>query len=80
MVFSIVAGIEMATIKIDDKEYEIDSLPQEAKNQLVSLQFVDNEPAKLQAQMGAMQTSRMAYARALQESLPKFERDTIKVG
>ncbi len=71
--------MEMTTIKIDDKEYEIDSLPQEAKNQLASLQFVDNELAKLQAQMAAMQTARMAYAKALKEALPQFEGDTIKV-
>ena len=68
----------MTTIRIDDKEYAIDSLSQEAKNQLASLQFVDNELARLQAQMAALQTARMAYAKALQESLPNFEGDTIK--
>jgi len=68
----------MTTIRIDDKEYAIDALSQEAKNQLASLQFVDNELARLQAQMATLQTARMAYAKALQESLPNFEGDTIK--
>lgn len=70
----------MPTIRIDDKEYALDQLSQDAKNQLASLQFVDNELARLQAQIAAMQTARMAYANALKGSLPSFEGDTIKVG
>ena len=48
-------------------------------NQLASLQFVDNELARLQAQLAAMQTARMAYANALKASLPSFEGDTIQL-
>ena len=33
----------MPIIKIDDKDYELDSLTDEAKAQLASLQFVDAE-------------------------------------
>jgi hypothetical protein len=68
----------MTTIKIDDREYELDSLTEEAKAQLASLQYVDAELARLQMQSAALQTARMAYARALQEALPSFEGDTIK--
>jgi hypothetical protein len=32
----------MPTIKIDDKEYDVDTLSDEAKNQLASIQFVDS--------------------------------------
>ena len=39
----------MTTIKIDDKDYELESLSDEAKNQLVSLQFLDAELQRLQA-------------------------------
>ena len=69
----------MPTIRIDEKEYDLDQLSQNAKGQLASLQFVDNELARLQAQIAAMQTARMAYANALKASLPSFEGDTIKV-
>ena len=69
----------MPTIKIDEKEYDLDQLSQDAKNQLASLQFVDNELARLQAQIAAMQTARMAYANALKASLPSFEGDTIQL-
>ena len=69
----------MTTIRIDDKEYAIDALSQEARNQLASLQFVDNEWTKPQAQMAALETARMAYAKALQESLQNPEGDTINL-
>jgi hypothetical protein len=46
---------------------------------LVSLQFCDQELAKLQAQSAAYQTARMAYAKALQAALPTATvGDTIK--
>ena len=58
-------------IKIDDKEYALDALSAEAKDQLASLQFVDAELARLSAQAAVYQTARMAYAAALKELLPK---------
>ena len=60
----------MTTIKIDDKEYDLDTLSDEAKAQLVSLQFCDQELARLQDQAAALQTARMAYAKALNDALP----------
>ena len=69
----------MPTVKIDDKDYEYDTLPEEAKNQLRMLQFVDAELARLQGQAAVLQTARIAYAKALGEALPKFEGDTIKI-
>jgi len=63
-------GTKMQTIKIDDKEYDVASLSDEAKNQLTSIQFVDSELARLQAKAAALQTARMAYSKALQTALP----------
>ena len=69
----------MPTIKIDDKDYDLDKLSKEAKAQLVSLQFCDQELARLQAQAAAYQTARMAYAKALLAALPTATiGDTIK--
>jgi hypothetical protein len=59
----------MAKITIDEKEYETDDMSDEAKAQLQSLQFVDNEIAREQAKTAALQTARHAYAQALQEAL-----------
>jgi cell division protein ZapA (FtsZ GTPase activity inhibitor) len=59
----------MAVITIDGKEYDVDSLSDESKAQLGSLRYVDSELARLQAQTAALQTARMAYGRALKETL-----------
>ena len=70
----------MPTIKIDDKDYDVDTLSDEAKNQLASLQFVDSELARLQAKAAALQTARMAYSKALQAALPAIGgSDTLKL-
>ena len=71
----------MPTIKIDGKLYDLDQLSVEAKAQLSNLRFVDAELARLQAKTAAMQTARMAYAKALQAALPALPAgDTLKLG
>ena len=59
----------MPIIVIDDKEYELDQLSQDAKSQLLSLQFVDAELQRLNSQIAVLQTARIAYSKALNESL-----------
>ena len=69
----------MPTIKIDNIDYDTDKLSEEAKAQLVSLQFCDQELQRLQAQSAAIQNARMAYAKALQSALPAMPAsDTLK--
>ena len=60
----------MPILKIDNTDYDLDSLSDDAKAQLQSIQFVDQELAKLQMQMAAMQTARNAYVNALKLALP----------
>ena len=70
----------MTQITIDNKKYELESLSDDAKAQLASIQFVDSELVRLQAQAAAYQTARMAYAIALQAALPTATTDdTIKL-
>ena len=70
----------MPKIKIDDKEYDLDTLSQEAKAQLASIQFVEQELARLQMQAAALQTARNAYLQGLKAALPAFGGgDTIKL-
>jgi hypothetical protein len=70
----------MPTIRIDDKEYDLDTLSQEAKVQLASIQFVEQELARLQMQAAALQTARNAYLQGLKAALPAFGGgDTIKL-
>ena len=71
----------MPKINIDNIEYDTDKLSDEAKAQLQSLQFVEQELARLQAKTAAMQTARNAYAKALQATLPALPAgDTLKLG
>jgi hypothetical protein len=61
----------MSVIKIDGKDYEMDLLSTKAKEQLISLQFVDAELQRLAAQTAVLQTARMAYSEALKKNLPE---------
>ena len=72
----------MTTITIDDKAYNVDSLSDDSKAQLASLQFVDSELRRLQAQTAALQTARIAYGRALKQTLEEGkaqEEDEVSV-
>ncbi|OYZ67095.1 MAG: hypothetical protein B7Y17_00445 [Sulfuricurvum sp. 24-42-5] len=61
----------MTTISIDNIEYELTSLSDEAKAQIGSIQAVDQKIADLNTQLAIMTTARNAYAQALQPLLPK---------
>ena len=61
----------MPTIKINNKDYDTDALSDAAKAQLTSLQVTDQEIQRLNIQLAIAQTARNAYAKALQEMLPK---------
>ncbi len=62
----------MPTITIDNHNYDLETLSDEAKAQLQSLQFCDSELARLTAQAAVLQTARAAYAKALQAALPSI--------
>jgi hypothetical protein len=73
-------GTKMPTIKIDNKEYDLDTLSDECKAQLASIQFVEQELARLQAQAAVLQTAKAAYLQGLKASLPVVGgSDTIKL-
>jgi hypothetical protein len=57
-------------LTMDNQDYDLSSLSDEAKAQIASIQFVDAELSRLQAQMAALQTARNAYALALRQLLP----------
>ena len=61
----------MTTVTIDNIVYDLETLSADAKAQLISVLFVDQELARLQAQAAALQTARIAYAKALGDALPK---------
>ena len=60
----------MAKITIDGKEYEVDDLSEKAKQQLASLQFVQNEVRRINGQLAICKTAQAAYSTALKNELP----------
>ncbi|CAA0091047.1 DUF6447 family protein [Zhongshania aliphaticivorans] len=58
-------------ITIDGKEYDLASLTNEAKSQLMNIRVADQKIASAQQDLAVLQTARNAYARALAEALPK---------
>lgn len=70
----------MNKVIIDNKEYDLDSLSDECKAQLASIQFVEQELVRLQAQIAVLQTAKSTYAQALKAALPVIGgNDTIKL-
>jgi len=55
----------MPTVKIDDIEYDTDSMSADALANLQSIQFVDAEIARFNAKLAVLNTARLAYAAAL---------------
>jgi Family of unknown function (DUF6447) len=68
----------MPNITVNNRDYDLDSLSDEAKAQISSLQFVESELARLAAQTAVLQTARIAYGNALTAALPMYTSDTIK--
>ena len=63
----------MPTVKIDDREFELEDLSDDVKAQLESLRACEIKIAETQQMMAMLQTARNAYAVALRELLPADE-------
>lgn len=61
----------MAKITIDGKDYETNELPEDARNNLLNIQYCEQKMAELKREMAMAQTARNAYALALKGALPK---------
>ena len=59
----------MPIVRIDEIDYELDHLTDEAKAQLASIQHTDKKIAELQRDLAIAQTARASYANALRELL-----------
>ena len=61
----------MAHVTIDGRDFELDKLSGEARQQAMNINLVDQEIRRLQFQLAICQTAGNAYATALQAALPK---------
>lgn len=60
------------TIRINDREYRLADLSEEAQAQLTNLRVCDVELQRLKAQIAITETAKAAYGRALEAALPKL--------
>lgn len=61
----------VATVTIDGKEYEFESLSDDAKQQINNIRVADQKLLQLQQETALIQTARAAYSSALAKSLPQ---------
>ena len=61
----------MATVTIDNKEYDLDDLSDEAKNLLASLQFAQSEIQRISGQLAIYKTAASTYSSQLNQHLNK---------
>ena len=58
-------------ITVDDVEYKLDDLSDNAKTQLLNIQFVDAQLQQLNNEWAVSDTARIGYTRALKSEIAK---------
>jgi|TARA_B110001469_G_C9587487_1_gene291470 hypothetical protein len=65
--------VEPKKVIIDDVEYELEKLSENARAQLVGIQLANNEMKRLTNLLALAETARNAYAKVLSDDLPEKE-------
>ena len=63
----------MPHITVDDVEYNTEDLTENGKAQLASLQFLEVQMKKLQAEIAVYQTAKSAYVAELKNEIEKSQ-------
>ena len=66
------------TVTINDTQYKLSDLSEEAQTQLNNLRKTDAEIDRLQDQLSIAKTARMSYGRALTKALPKVSKESLQ--
>ena len=69
----------MPIIKIDNCDYDTEKMSEDARQQVINLQFTDAEIARLTGQLAMAQTARKSYAKALEAALSMYGFEAEKV-
>ena len=67
------AETDGAFITVDDKEYKVEDMSDDAKTQLLNIQFVDRQIQQLQNEWAVSDTARLGYTAALKGELVKID-------
>ena len=65
-------------VTVDDVEYSLDKLSENAKSQIINIQFVDNQIQQLRNELAVSDTARIGYANALKSELSKSQSSDTK--
>ena len=61
------------SVTIDGEEFKLDELSENAKAQLLNIQFVDAQIQQLNNELAVADTAKIGYTRALKGELEKIE-------
>lgn len=67
------AETDGASIVMDDKEYKVEDMSDDAKAQLLNIQFVDGQIQQLKNEWAVSDTARLGYTAALKGELVKID-------
>ena len=59
----------MTKITIDNKEYELESLSKKAQDNIATLQYVQSELNRLQAQIAVFKTAEVSYLTVINQEI-----------
>ena len=60
---------------IDQQEFELESLPETVRDELVSLKFVQDELHRMELLMASLKNAERVYADALKSALAQWRKD-----
>ena len=63
----------MATLTVEGKQYDVETLSDEAKALMNSITFTDNKIAQLESELAMSRTARNSYVQQLVSVLPQDE-------
>ena len=63
----------METVKINEKEYNLDDLSDDTKSTIKSLAYVQAEIKRLEAKIAIHKTAQAAYAKVIEEAVKENE-------
>ena len=62
-----------SAVTVDDKEYKVEDMSDDAKAQLLNIQFVDGQIQQLRNEWAVSDTARLGYTAALKGELVKID-------
>jgi hypothetical protein len=63
------------TFKFGDEEYSVSQLSDTAKQQIINIQFVDEQIQRISSEIAVADTARIGYSHAIKAEVSKLNQD-----